>query len=235
LLQFAVDQRYDDYTPVDHAVWRFIMRQNVFSPRIRAQSLFPGLLRHGISFDRIPRIQEMNDILARFDWGRGRSGRIHSAGRVHEFQAYKFWYRVRHAPDPPHRNTRPRPTSFMKPPGHAPIIVDGEYSNYLQRFGEVGARAMQSKKGFRALSSDPATCDLEGATEQRIQKKSRRQPSWSSIGKNFGRTVEMALPLASALVDGGIRTYRNARESENLRGRSALFRLANRSVVWKRT
>ena len=30
LLQFAVDQRYDDYTSVDHAVWRFIMRQNVF-------------------------------------------------------------------------------------------------------------------------------------------------------------------------------------------------------------
>ena len=25
LLQFAVDQRYDDYTSVDHAVWRFIM------------------------------------------------------------------------------------------------------------------------------------------------------------------------------------------------------------------
>ena len=31
LLQFAVDQRYDDYTSVDHAVWRFIMRQNIFS------------------------------------------------------------------------------------------------------------------------------------------------------------------------------------------------------------
>ena len=30
LLQFAVDQRYDDYTSVDHAVWRFIMRQNMF-------------------------------------------------------------------------------------------------------------------------------------------------------------------------------------------------------------
>src|ERR1051325_8319923 len=33
LLQFAVDQRYDDYTPVDHAVWRFIMRQNIFFRR----------------------------------------------------------------------------------------------------------------------------------------------------------------------------------------------------------
>src|SRR5689334_3837591 len=30
LLQFAVDQRYDDYTAIDHAVWRFIMRQNIF-------------------------------------------------------------------------------------------------------------------------------------------------------------------------------------------------------------
>ena len=42
LLQFAVDQRYDDYTSVDHAVWRFIMRQNtLFSEGIRTQSLFP--------------------------------------------------------------------------------------------------------------------------------------------------------------------------------------------------
>jgi phenylalanine-4-hydroxylase len=32
--------------------------------------------------------------------------------------------------------------------GHAPIIVDREYSNYLQRFGEVGAKAMSSKKDF---------------------------------------------------------------------------------------
>ena len=30
LLQFAVDQRYEEYTPVDHAVWRLIMRQNIF-------------------------------------------------------------------------------------------------------------------------------------------------------------------------------------------------------------
>jgi len=48
LLQFAVDQRYDDYTSVDHAVWRFIMRQNIFfSEGIRAQSLFQGPSRHG--------------------------------------------------------------------------------------------------------------------------------------------------------------------------------------------
>src|SRR3979411_1462758 len=70
LLQFAVDQRYDDYTSVDHAVWRFIMRQNVFFLREYAHKVyFQGLLDTGISFERIPRIQEMNDILAKIEWG----------------------------------------------------------------------------------------------------------------------------------------------------------------------
>src|ERR1700681_2678685 len=48
LLQFAVDQRYDDYTPVDHAVWRFIMPQNVFFLREYAHKVyFQGLLDNG--------------------------------------------------------------------------------------------------------------------------------------------------------------------------------------------
>src|SRR5260370_2824321 len=70
LLQFAVDQRYDDYTPVDHAVWRFIMRQNVFFLREYAHKVyFQGLLDTGISFERIPRIENMNDILGKIEWG----------------------------------------------------------------------------------------------------------------------------------------------------------------------
>ena len=70
LLQFAVDQRYDEYTSVDHAVWRFIMRQNIFFLKEYAHKVyFQGLLDTGISFDRIPRIQEMNDILAKIGWG----------------------------------------------------------------------------------------------------------------------------------------------------------------------
>src|SRR6184192_366279 len=68
LLQFAVDQRYEEYTPVDHAVWRFIMRQNIFFLKEYAHKVyFQGLLDTGISFERIPRIEEMNDILAPID------------------------------------------------------------------------------------------------------------------------------------------------------------------------
>src|SRR5205807_1615398 len=70
LLQFAVDQRYEEYTSVDHAVWRFIVRQNIFFLKEYAHKVyFQGLLDTGISFERIPRIEEMNQILGTIDWG----------------------------------------------------------------------------------------------------------------------------------------------------------------------
>jgi phenylalanine-4-hydroxylase len=90
LLQFAVDQRYDDYTPVDHAVWRFIMRQNIFFLREYAHKVyFQGLLNTGISFDRIPRIQEMNDILSKIEWGAVAVDGFIPPAAFMEFQAYK--------------------------------------------------------------------------------------------------------------------------------------------------
>src|SRR4029078_9311673 len=90
LLQFAVDQRYDDYTPVDHAVWRFIMRQNMFVLREYAQKVyFQGLLDTGISFERIPRISEMNEILGKIGWGAVAVDGVLSAAAVLEFQHYK--------------------------------------------------------------------------------------------------------------------------------------------------
>src|SRR6202166_5403523 len=90
LLQFAVDQRYDDYTLVDHAVWRFIMRQNIFFLKEYAHKVyFQGLLDTGISFERIPRIQEMNDILAKIGWGAVAVDGFIPPAAFMEFQPYK--------------------------------------------------------------------------------------------------------------------------------------------------
>src|SRR5438552_2481776 len=90
LLQFAVDQRYEEYTPVDHAVWRFIMRQNIFFLKEYAHKVyFQGLLDTGISFERIPRIQEMNDILTKIGWGAVAVDGFIPPAAFMEFQAYK--------------------------------------------------------------------------------------------------------------------------------------------------
>ncbi len=149
LLQFAVDQRYDDYTPVDHAVWRFIMRQNVFFLREYAHKVyFQGLLDTGISFERIPRIQEMNDILAKIEWGAVAVDGFIPPAAFMEFQAYKVLVIACDMRQIHHIEYTPAPDIVHEAAGHAPIIVDREYSRYLQRFGEVGAKAMSSKKDF---------------------------------------------------------------------------------------
>ena len=92
LLQFAVDQRYEEYTPVDHAVWRFIMRQNIFFLKEYAHKVyFKGLLDTGISFERIPRIEEMNDILGRSIGARWRSTALFRQPRLWNFKPTRFW------------------------------------------------------------------------------------------------------------------------------------------------
>jgi phenylalanine-4-hydroxylase len=194
LLQFAVDQRYDDYTPVDHAVWRFIMRQNTFFLREYAHKVyFQGLLDTGISFERIPRIQEMNDILAKIDWGAVAVDGFIPPAAFMEFQAYKVLVIACDMRQIHHIEYTPAPDIVHEAAGHAPIIVDREYSRYLQRFGEVGAKAMSSKKDFevyeaiRHLSilkeqpnSDPK--EVENATKLVEQRQ-----------KNLGEPSEMAL------------------------------------------
>src|SRR5437763_14457723 len=154
LLQFAVDQRYAEYTSVDHAVWRFIMRQNIFFLKEYAHKVyFQGLLDTGISFERIPRIEEMNDILGRIDWGAVAVDGFIPPAAFMEFQAYKVLVIACDMRQIHHIEYTPATDIVHEAAGHAPIIVDSEYSNYLKRFGEVGAKAMQSRRDFELFQA----------------------------------------------------------------------------------
>src|ERR1700716_3803242 len=194
LLQFSVDQRYDEYTSVDHAVWRFIMRQNIFFLREYAHKLyFQGLLDTGISFDRIPRIEEMNEILGKIGWGGVAVDGFIPPAAFMEFQAYKVLVIACDMRQIHHIEYTPAPDIVHEAAGHAPIIVDREYSNYLQRFGEVGAKAMSSKKDFELYEAirhlsilkeqpNPDADALEKATKLVEERQ-----------KNLGEPSEMAL------------------------------------------
>ena len=194
LLQFAVDQRYDDYTPVDHAVWRFIMRQNTFFLREYAHKVyFQGLLDTGISFERIPRIEEMNDILAKIEWGAVAVDGFIPPAAFMEFQAYKVLVIACDMRQIHHIEYTPAPDIVHEAAGHAPIIVDREYSKYLQRFGEVGAKAMSSKKDFElyqairhlSILKEQPNSDPKEVEEATMLVEHRQ--------KNLGEPSEMAL------------------------------------------
>ncbi|MEO5720621.1 MAG: aromatic amino acid hydroxylase [Chthoniobacterales bacterium] len=194
LLQFAVDQRFDVYTPVDHAVWRFIMRQNAFFLKEYAHKVyFQGLLETGISFERIPRISEMNDILGKIGWGAVAVDGFIPPAAFMEFQAYKVLVIACDMRQIHHIEYTPAPDIVHEAAGHAPIIVDREYSDYLQRFGEVGAKAMQSKKDFELYEAIRALSILKELPNSDPAKVAEATKLVEERQTNLGEPSEMAL------------------------------------------
>ncbi len=194
LLQFAVDQRYDDYTPVDHAVWRFIMRQNAFFLKEYAHKVyFQGLLETGISSERIPRISEMNDILGKIGWGAVAVDGFIPPAAFMEFQAYKVLVIACDMRQIHHIEYTPAPDIVHEAAGHAPIIVDQEYSRYLQRFGEVGARAMQSKKDFELYEAIRRLSILKELPDSDPEELAAATKLVEDRQRDLGEPSEMAL------------------------------------------
>src|SRR5881398_1390085 len=194
LLQFAVDQRYDEYTPIDHAVWRFIMRQNVFFLKEYAHKVyFQGLLNTGISFERIPRIEEMNDILGQIDWGAVAVDGFIPPAAFMEFKAYKVLVIACDMRQIHHIEYTPAPDIVHEAAGHAPIIVDREYSNYLQRFGEVGAKAMSSKKDFELYQAIRHLSILKEQPNSDANEVAEATREVERRFANLGEPSEMAL------------------------------------------
>ena len=69
LKQYIVEQNYSQYSPIDHACWRFIMRLNkaYFSNHAHSKYL-EGLDKTGITIEEIPKIDNINKKLQKFGW-----------------------------------------------------------------------------------------------------------------------------------------------------------------------
>ena len=69
LMSLVIDQPYNDYTAQDHALWRYVMRQNVrYLSKVAHGSYLDGLKRTGINLDKIPVMYGMNRILREIGW-----------------------------------------------------------------------------------------------------------------------------------------------------------------------
>ena len=146
LRRFVVDQRHDRYTPVDHAAWRYILRQSVRIHGERAHSSYlSGLKATGISLEAIPRIEQMDEILSRIGWGAVAVDGFIPPAAFMEFQAHRVLVIASDMRQLEHLEYTPAPDIVHEAAGHAPIIVDRVYADYLQRIGEYGTKAIPSR------------------------------------------------------------------------------------------
>jgi len=149
LKQFIVEQHYERYTPVDQAVWRFVMRQNYhFLKDIAYYPYIPGLEAAGLSIEKIPDLQDMNDALKKIGWGAVTVDGFIPPAAFMEYQSCRVLVIAADIRQLEHIEYTPAPDIIHESAGHAPIIADPDYHQYLSYFGSIGAKAMYSSKDF---------------------------------------------------------------------------------------
>ncbi len=178
LMSLVIEQPYNDYTAQDHAVWRYVMRQNVrYLPAVAHSSYLEGLKKTGISINQIPHMYGMNRILKEIGWAAvAVDGFIPPRGFM-EFQAYNVLVIAADIRPIDQVEYTPAPDIIHEAAGHAPIIADSHYAEYLRMFGYIGSKAFSSaldNKIYRAirhlsiLKADPYTPlpEIEDAERQ---------------------------------------------------------------------
>ena len=147
LHKFIVKQPYEEYTAQNQAVWRYVMRLNVNSlKRIAHDCYIEGLSKTGIDPDRIPEMEGMNRILKEIGWAAVPVDGFIPPNAFMEFQSYNVLVISSEIRTIDHIKYTPAPDIIHEAAGHAPIIANQEYSEYLRRLGEIGSKAISSPK-----------------------------------------------------------------------------------------
>jgi len=193
LRDFILKQPYNSYTSQNQAVWRYVMRKNMDYLKTKAhESYIPGLIKAGISIEEIPRMEGMNRILKEIGWAAVSVDGFIPPNAFMEFQAYNTLVIAADIRTIEHIEYTPAPDIIHEAAGHAPIIANPEYAEYLRRFGEIGSKAISSAKDFELyeairhlsiIKEDPGTKKKE-ILEANEQIK--------AISENMGDSSEMA-------------------------------------------
>jgi phenylalanine-4-hydroxylase len=193
LRRYVVHQDYEAYTPRDQAVWRHILRQLRSHLSDKAHPVYlEGLEATGIGPERIPSLDEMNEKLAKLGWAAvGVRGFIPPAVFT-ELQSLGVLAIAADIRTHEHIQYTPAPDIVHESAGHAPIIANARYAEYLKRCGLVGFKAIatvedeavfQAIRNLSVVKEDPTATPEEIAHAQaRLEaaNQSRRYVSEST-------------------------------------------------------
>ncbi len=194
LKQYIVPQYYDRYTPVDHAVWRYVMRMNYcYLKDVAYYPYIKGLERAGLSIEKIPDLQDMNNNLGKIGWGAVTVDGFIPPAAFMEYQSYKVLVIAADIRQINHIQYTPAPDIIHESAGHAPIIADTDYNNYLSYFGSIGAKAIYSAKDFELYEAIRALSILKEMAEPDLGEIRKAEKKVAFCQDNLGDPSEMSL------------------------------------------
>ncbi|MCX6244392.1 MAG: aromatic amino acid hydroxylase [Bacteroidetes bacterium] len=193
LLSLVIDQPYNSYTVQDHALWRYVMRQNVrYLSKVAHGSYLDGLRKTGISLDRIPMMYGMNRILREIGWAAVAVDGFIPPSAFMEFQAYNVLVIAADIRPIDQIGYTSAPDIIHEAAGHAPIIADPVYAGYLRRFGEIGCKAFPSGNDYRMYEAIRHLSILKADPYSNAQMIEEAEKAIELLGKNLGEPSELA-------------------------------------------
>ena len=193
LKQFIKPQVYDDYTPINQAVWRYVMRKNVsYLSKVAHNSYLEGLEKTGLEIDNIPNMYGMNRILKEIGWAAVAVDGFIPPNAFMEFQAYNVLVIACDIRQLEHIEYTPAPDIIHEGAGHAPIIANPEYAEYLRRFGEIGCKAISSSRDYELYEAIRLLSILKEAEDTPEAEIKKAEEQVDFLQNNMGELSEMS-------------------------------------------
>jgi phenylalanine-4-hydroxylase len=189
----VVDQDWEAYTPRDHAVWRHVLGRLLPHLRERAHETYVrGLTATGIGIERIPRLDEMNERLSASGWAAVAVRGFIPPAVFTELQSRRVLAIAADIRSHEHVAYTPAPDIIHESAGHAPILADPRYAEYLRCCGEVGFKAIasvaddavfQAVRQLSIVKEDPGAMpdELRLAAERLVAASASRRDASESI------------------------------------------------------
>ena len=172
LKQFIKPQNYEDYSPINQAVWRYVMKRLLnYLTQVAHSSYLTGLEKTGVSIQEIPNMYGMNRILKEIGWAAVAVDGFIPPNAFMEFQAYKVLVIASDIRQLENIEYTPAPDIIHESAGHAPIIANPDYAEYLRRLGDIGSKAILSKHDmdlYEAVRKLSILKEAEGISEKEI-------------------------------------------------------------------
>ena len=194
LRQYIKPQDYSEYSAIDQAVWRYVMRKNVdYLSKVAHTSYVEGLKKTGISIDNIPNMYGMNRILKDIGWAAVAVDGFIPPSAFMEFQAYNILVIASDIRQLEHIEYTPAPDIIHEGAGHAPIIANPEYAEYLRRFGEIGSKALSNAKDFELYEAVRHLSIIKEASGIPESEITAAEKQIEVLQQNMGEPSEIAL------------------------------------------
>ena len=171
----------------------YVMRKNVdYLSKVAHSSYLEGLQKTGLEIDNIPNMYGMNRILKEIGWAAVAVDGFIPPNAFMEFQAYNVLVIACDIRQLEHIEYTPAPDIIHEGAGHAPIIANPEYAEYLRRFGEIGCKAISSARDYELYEAIRLLSILKEAEDTPAEEIKKAEEQVDFLQNNMGELSEMS-------------------------------------------